>query len=53
MYYITGSRQYTKNMIKVMLFVCGLLIGSIVGLYVAAQIFPLSTQETVYIRSVR
>lgn len=48
----TQVKPYTNSMIKIVLFVCGLLVGGIVGLYMAAQFFPLSTSETVYIRGV-
>lgn len=42
---------FKLDMIKVILFVMGALIGAIIGLYIAAQFFPLSTTETVYMRS--
>lgn len=50
--YSTGVK-YNRSMVKVILFVMGALFGAVIGLYVCAQCFPLSTQETVYIRSER
>lgn len=51
--YINGFRPYSNYMVKVMLVVMGALVGACIGLYVAAQFFPLSTQETIYIRNER
>lgn len=36
---------------KLFLITIGICVGVVLGLYVAAQIFPLSTQETIYMRS--
>lgn len=51
--FMTGFKPYTNYMARILLVVIGLLVGAIIGLYVAAQFFPLSTSETVYIRGVR
>lgn len=36
---------------KLVLMCVGLLVGFLLGLYFAAQVFPLSTQETIIVRS--
>lgn len=41
----------TTNFSKLFLITIGIGMGAILGMWVAAQIFPLSTQTTIYMRS--